>query len=86
MLVEMESAVGKEATIEFLLTLLKEERDKRKEVEMNLEHTKTVLDEVVAIQSQRERNEHHFHRGCLECDVGVDEVDYSLSKNSAEIR
>ena len=85
MLVEMEAATGKDATIEFLLILLKEERDKRKEVEMNLEHTKTILDEMVAIQSQRERNGHCFHRGRIERDNGVDEVDYSSSKNNAEI-
>ena len=84
MLVEMEAATGKDATIEFLLILLKEERDKRKEVEMNLEHTKTNLDEMVAIQSQRERNSHCLHRGRIECDNGVDEVDYSSSENNAE--
>lgn len=91
--VRMMSATGKDGTIEFLLILLKEERDKRKEVEMNLEHTKTILDEMIGIQSHRERNNHHilhgndsyFHRGRVECDNGVDEVDYSSSKNNGEI-
>ena len=86
MLVVMEQPTGKDVLIEFLLTLLKEERDKRKELEINLEHTKTVLNEMVVTHTQRERNNHHFHRGCVECDVGIDEVDYSLSKNSDEIR
>lgn len=86
MLVVMEQPTGKDVLIEFLLTLLKEERDKRKELEINLEHTKTLLNEMVVTHTQRERNNHHLHRGCVECDVGIDEVDYSLSKNSDEIR
>lgn len=70
--IAMESPVSKDEIIELLLLILKEEREKRKEAQTNLENTKIVLDEMYALQRQRG---YRFHQGRLECDGGVDEVD-----------
>ena len=70
----MESSTSKDAMIEFLLILLKEERDKRREVETDLENTKLILNEMASVQRENEKNKYRFHRGQVVCDTGVDEV------------
>ena len=70
----MESPTSKDAMIEFLLILLKEERDKRREVETDLENTKLILNEMANIQRENEKNKYRFLKGQVVCDAGVDEV------------
>ena len=81
--VEMEPPTRKDTTLEFLLQLLKEEREKRREVESELVILKTILEaqqqkkmnqyrinREASIQNIREnyyRKQHHEH-GKISCD------------------
>ena len=72
----------KDQVIDLLLEIVKEERQKRKELQISLDHTKVLLDGMYAQQRQYEKREAVLNNiqtryyGRIECDdPGIDEID-----------
>ena len=73
-------STGKDVLIEFLLELLKEERDqRRKETEENAGFIRDLMSKFDKLETDIifERHTRHLHRcvGRIVCDSGEDEVD-----------
>ena len=81
---ELEMATVKDLMVEFFMELLKEEREKRKQMEKELAESNKLTTELIEkihkletdiILERHCRVTNQYRHGRVECDDGVDEVD-----------
>lgn len=81
----MESSTNKEVMLAFLLELLQEEKNKRKETEVELKHSKYLLDEMYTVQRKEMRKRYTRQFGIpgnVECDGDEDIIDSLIRPDS----